>query len=129
MSQDPAPALLIVLATWITAVVAAMHPWASTGAAFGCFFFLSVSSRLKRSARVQLLIFSWGIGYGAGIYWNGDDPARQGAMLVAGVAAALGSALFTAFYRVIDKDGALPPWLGSVLDRLPFTRKGPPNGP
>lgn len=114
--------------SWMLAHLSGLHPYASTGAAFGCFFFLSVSARLKPWSRLQLLVFSWGIGYAGGIYYNGEGVQTQGAMLVAGVCAALGSAIFTAFYRIIDEDGKLPPWLGSVLDRLPFTKRGPKDG-
>lgn len=121
-------AALVVVTSWMLSFINALHPWASTGAAFGCFFFLSVSARVKRWSRFQLLIFSWGIGYAGGIYYNGSGQPTQGAMLVAGICAALGSAIFTAFYRIIDEDGKLPPWLGSVLDRLPFTKRGPKDG-
>lgn len=85
------------------------------GSAFGCFFFLFTSSLLKPAARIYLLIFSWGLGYSAGLFWS-VDPLSKAPMGVAAVVSALAAALFTAFYHIIQKDGDVPPWLKSIFD-------------
>ena len=112
---------------WMLAALAALltatHPWAATGAAFGCCFFLASPSTTAGWQRVKLGVFSWGIGYAAGVFFYGDGPPwSQKAMLVSGALAALAAVLFTGFYAVIAKNGSLPPWLESLLNLLPWRR-------
>ncbi len=121
--QDSTPVAAYISAV-ITTAFSVLHPWASTGAAFGCFFFLSVSSLLSGAKRIQLLIFSWGIGYASGVFWNGDGPPySKEPMLIAAAVSALASVIFTAFYHIIDNGEPLTPWLNAVLERVPFLTK------
>lgn len=107
------------------ATFAALNPWAVMGAAFGCCFFLSVSSLLSGWKRFQLLLFSFGIGYAAGEFWYGAGPPYdRNAMFVAAIGAALASVVFAAFYRVIENGGDLPPWLANLISRIPFFKGG-----
>lgn len=107
------------------AIGAAIHPWAATGAAFGCCFFLAHPGATSSWQRVKLGTFSWGVGYAGGVFWYGSNgpPWDERAMLVAAVLAALASVTFTAFYYVIDRSGPLPAWLESILDRIPMLKR------
>lgn len=116
-------------ALWaVGAILAAMHPWAATGAAFGCCFFLASPAASHGWKRIKLGLFSWGIGYGAGVWaYGGGPPYSDKAMIVAAAAAALAAITFTAWAHMIQSGGALPPWMGAVLDRVPFLKRGGGN--
>jgi hypothetical protein len=109
---------------------AAIHPWAATGAAFGCCFFLAAPMATTGWQRFKLVLFSFGLGYAGGVFWYGGGPPwSEKAMLVAAALSALGAVIFTAFYYVIDKSGPLPAWLESILDRIPlFKRRSDTDG-
>lgn len=111
-------------------IAAAIHPWAATGAAFGCCFFLFAPMATTGWQRLKLLPFSFGIGYAGGVFWYGGGPPwSEKAMLVSAALSALGAIIFTAFYYVIDKNGPLPAWLESILDRIPlFKRRSDTDG-
>lgn len=113
-----------------TTLLAATHPYAAIGAAFGCVFFLTVPIAAHGWKRIKLCVSSWGIGYAAGVFFYGEGPPwDEKAMMVATFMSALGAVMFTAFYYVIDKSGPLPPWLESILDRVPmFKRRGDNDG-
>lgn len=104
------------------------HPWAAIGASCGCCFFLAMPVASHGWKRFKLGIFSWAIGYGAGVFWYGEGPPySQKAMLVAAVFAALAAIVFTAWYYVIDKSGPLPEWMESILDRVPMFKRRSDN--
>jgi hypothetical protein len=111
-------------------LLAALHPWAATGAAFGCCFFLASPASTRGWQRVKLGLFSWGIGYAAGVFtYGGGPPYSDKAMLVSAGVSALAAIIFTGLYHVIATGGPLPPWLESMLDRVPFLkRKGGGDG-
>lgn len=105
------------------ALFAATHPWAATGAAFGCCFFLASPSATTRRQRWLLGAFSCGIGYACGVFFYGEGPPySQKAMLVAAAMSALAAVLFTAWAGVIANNGTLPPWLASLFELLPFKK-------
>lgn len=112
------------------AVLAAMHPWAATGAAFGCCFFLVSPNATRGLRRLALGAFSWGLGYASGVFaYPKGPPYDPSAMLPAAAVAALAVVVFTAFYSLIERDGPLPAWLESILDRIPvLKRKGDADG-
>lgn len=114
----------------LLAVLAATHPWAASGAIFGCCFFLARPGVTTGWQRVKLGVFSFGLGYAGGVFWYGGGPPwSERAMLVSAVISALAAVTFTAFYYVIDKSGPLPAWLESILDRIPmFKRRGDQDG-
>lgn len=108
-----------------------LHPWAAIGAAFGCCFFLAMPSATRGMGRLGLGVFSWGIGYAAGVFAYGDGPPWDSkAMLVAACVAALAAVCFTGIFHAVAKGGPLPPWLESTLDRVPFlkSRRGADDG-
>lgn len=114
-------------ANWLIAALVfmgtIMNPYAAIGAAFGCVFFLQYPSVLTPWRRAALAVFSWAVGYGAGMYWYGSGPPwLPDAFLPSLAAAALGSSIFTAFAAIIDKNGELPGWLVSLLNLLPWRR-------
>lgn len=107
----------------IAAMLAALHPWAASGAAFGCCFFLSLPSATVGAQRVSLGAFSWGLGYAAGVYTYGEGPPWDNrAMLIAACTAALAAVAFTGIYRVMARNEPLPAWLESILDRVPLLK-------
>lgn len=115
------------LGSWIAAalaaLLAALHPWAASGAAFGCCFFLSLPSATTGGQRISLGAFSWGIGYAAGVYGFGEGPPWDSrAMLVAASTAALAAVAFTGVYRVMARNEPLPAWVDSILDRIPLLK-------
>jgi hypothetical protein len=120
--------------TWLCATLfaigAAINPWAATGAAVGCCFFLAAPMATSGWQRVKLVLFSLGIGYAGGVFmYSGGPPWNEKAMLVSAALSALGAVIFTAFYYVIDKSGPLPAWLESILDRIPlFKRRSDTDG-
>lgn len=100
-----------------------INPYAAIGACFGCVFFLQYPSVLSKGRRAMLAVFSWGVGYAAGMYWYGSGPPwLPQAFLPALIAAALGSSMFTAISAVIDSNGDLPAWLSALLNLLPWRR-------
>lgn len=115
--------LLAVLSTVYTAT----NPWAATGAAFGCCFFLAYPGATTSKQRWLLGTFSLGIGYACGVFFHGEGPPySQKAMLPAAVFAALAAVLFTAWSAIIANNGTLPPWLASLIELWPF-KKGAPR--
>lgn len=112
------------LGAFLCVILFSINPWAATGAAFGCCFFVGSPRSTTGWQRVKLTLFSFGIGYGAGVFWyGGGPPYLEKAMLPAGALSALAAVIFTAFYHVIDKSGPLPAWLESILDRIPMLKK------
>ena len=115
---------------WALGVMSAMwyatHPWAATGAAFGCCFFLAYPGATTSRQRWLLGAFSLGIGYACGVFFYGEGPPYSSkAMLVAATIAALAAVLFTAWSAIITSNGNLPPWLASLIDLWPFKRGAP----
>lgn len=101
------------------------HPWAAVGAGFGCVFFLTLPAASKGWKRIKLVVFSYGLGYAAGVFfYGGGPPYNEKAMFVSAAFSALGAVIFTAFYYVVDRNGPLPPWLESILDRVPMFKRG-----
>ncbi|ATW62255.1 hypothetical protein Psp6_00002 [Pseudomonas phage Psp6] len=101
------------------------HPWAAVGAGFGCVFFLTLPAASTGWKRFKLVVFSYGLGYAAGVFfYGGGPPYSEKAMFVSAGFSALGAVVFTAFYYVVDKNGPLPPWLESILDRIPMFKRG-----
>lgn len=113
------------LAGLVVAVLAAMNPFAAAGAAFGCCFYLAFPSASRGLQRLLYSVFSWGIGYAAGVFFYGDGPPySQKSMLVAAVVAAVAVLVFIAWGTIIRRDGNLPPWAQSLLDIVfPFRAK------
>ena len=118
MSKDAVIAA-VTLAGGATFVV---HPHAAIGAAVGCCFFLAMpwaAGNLAWWRRLLLSVFSYGMGYAAGAYADGN-----GAMLVSGSVSAVAAIFFSALNRTGNTDGPLPLWLGQILDRIPFLKRG-----
>lgn len=113
------------MGAWLLGVLSAAwyatNPWAATGAAFGCCFFLAYPGATTVRQRWWLGVFSLGIGYASGVFFYRDDRA----MLVAGTIAALASVLFTAWAAIISNNGNLPPWMKSLIELWPFKRGAP----
>lgn len=111
-------------------ILAAVNPWAATGAAFGCCFFLAAPMATNGWQRFKLMLFSLGIGYGGGVFfYGGGPPWNEKAMMVSAALSALGAVIFTALYYVVDRNGPLPQWLENILDRIPlFKRRGDNDG-
>lgn len=114
-------------AAWILGILSAMwyatHPWAATGAAFGCCFFLAYPGATTTGQRWFLGFFSLGIGYACGVFFYGEGPPYSNkAMFVAATTAAVAAAVFTAWRFVIDTRGDLPPWVKTLIEILPFKR-------
>ena len=119
------------LGAWLLGAMYAMfastHPWAATGAAFGCCFFLAYPGATTARQRWLLGLFSLGIGYACGVFFYGEGPPYSPkAMLVAATIAALAAVLFTAWSAIIASNGTLPPWLVSIIELWPF-KKGSPR--
>lgn len=106
-------------------VLAAMNPYAAAGAAFGCCFYLAFPSASRGLQRLLYSVFSWGIGYAAGVFFYGDGPPySQKGMLVSAIVAAVAVLVFVAWGSIIRRDGNLPPWVQSLLDVVfPFRQK------
>jgi hypothetical protein len=110
----------------LAAFFAPVHPWAAAGAAFGCCFFLASPAWTTTSQRWLLGVFSWGIGYSAGVYWFGEGPPwSTKAMLISVTLSALAAVLFTAWFGIIASNGTLPPWLTSLFELIKFRKRGP----
>ena len=110
----------------ILAVLVLLNPYAATGAAFGCCFFMAFPSASRGWQRVLYGVFSWGIGYGAGVFFFGEGPPYSPkAMLVSASFSALGALIFIAWGRIIGKGGKFPQWVETLLDIVfPFRSKG-----
>lgn len=118
-------------AAWVFGIMSAAwyatHPWAATGAAFGCLFFLAYPGATTGKQRWLLGLFSLGIGYACGVFFYGEGPPYSNkAMFVAGSFAAIAAVFFTAWSVVISSNGNLPPWIVSLIELLPF-KKGAPR--
>jgi hypothetical protein len=125
--MDGATPLGAVLLGAIYAFFASANPWAATGAAFGCCFFLAYPGATTGKQRWLLGFFSFGIGYACGVFYYGEGPPySQKAMLVSASIAALAAVLFTAWAAVISTNGNLPPWIASLIELWPF-KKGAPR--
>jgi hypothetical protein len=114
----------------VLAVLALLNPHSAAGAAFGCCFFLAYPSASRGMRRLLYGLFSWGLGYSAGVFCYGEGPPyNQKGMLVAAAVAALAVLIFVAWSAIIHRDGNLPPWLQSLLDVvMPFrTKRGDEN--
>lgn len=112
--------------TWlVVAVLAAMNPFAAAGAAFGCCFYLAFPSASRGLQRLLYSVFSWGIGYAAGVFFYGDGPPySQKSMLIAAAFSAIAVLMFVAIGGIIRRNGNLPPWAQSLLDVVvPFRAK------
>lgn len=107
------------------AILMAMNPYAAAGATFGCFFYLAYPSASKGLQRLLYCIFSWGIGYAAGVFFYGEGPPySQKSMLIAAGASAVAVLFFIAAGGIIKRNGDLPPWARRLLDHLtPFRSK------
>lgn len=107
-------------------LLAGMQPHAAAGAAVGCFFFLASPASTNRKQRLLLAVFSFGIGYAAGIFAYNNEKS----MLVAGSVSALAAVIWTGLHRMAAADGPLPQWVKDTLGFIPMTRrKGPDDGP
>lgn len=115
---------------WWCVVMLAIHPWAATGAAFGCCFFLAAPRVTSAAQRIFLGFFSFGLGYAAGVFCYPNVPGlpwNEKAMLVSASVSALAAVAFTAFYYVIDRNGPLPDWMKDILDRIPMFKRRSDN--
>lgn len=111
-------------------LLAVIHPHAAAGAAFGCFFFLASPSSTGRIQRIWLGVFSFGIGYAAGVFAYGEGPPFSNkAMLVSGTVSALAAVIWTGLHRMAEGDKPLPQWLKDLLHMIPALRgKGSGDG-
>lgn len=111
-------------------MLVSMHPHAASGAVVGCFFFLASPSATTRRQRLLLAVFSFGIGYAAGVFaYGGGPPFSEKAMFVAGGVSALAAVVWTGLHRMAAGDGPLPQWVKDTLGFLPMFRpKGPDDG-
>lgn len=125
MSKD----IAVMGATLAGGAAFVIHPHAAIGAAFGCCFFLAVpwgAGRVSWWRRLLLSVFSYGIGYASGAYLFGlGDP--NGAMMASGGVSALAAAAFSGVHRAAESGSPLPAWLGDILDRVPFLKRGDRN--
>jgi hypothetical protein len=129
MTPDPnAVAWPAIVALYIWSVFEQLHPGAASGASFGCFFLLALPDPVKThwlevlARKVCLLIFSWGLGYGAA-----EGHASGGghyAILIGCATAALAAAIFGALNLMVRNDGPLPIWLKAIMDRIPVLKRG-----
>lgn len=109
---------------YVLAAFGTLHPWAATGAIFGCFLFIAMPGKITKLQKLFLSLFSWGCGYALGVMLYGEGPPwEQKAMFVSVASAALAAVIFTSLYRVVESGGELPPWLTSVLERVPFLKR------
>jgi len=111
---------------WWCVVLLAIHPWAATGAAFGCCFFLAAPMVTSGWQRMKLSLFSFGLGYAAGVFWYGKvigEPWNEKAMLVSGGIAALCAIVFTAAGAMVESKAGLPKWVKDILGYVPFVKQ------
>lgn len=119
------------LAATLFAGLVAMNPYAASGAAIGCLFYLTYPSSSRGLRRLLLTVVSWGLGYATGIYKYPDGPPYSPeSMLWSGVAAALVVFVLLAFALMFQKKEDFPPWLVSFLNMLlPLrAKRGEKNG-
>lgn len=122
------------IGAWICGVFASIlavtHPWAASGAAFGCCFFLAYPpAAITARQRWLLVVFSFGIGYAAGVFFYGEGPPWSNkAMLVSGGVSATGVSLFTAWRWMVDNRENLPPWMVSLLELIKLRKGSSGNG-
>lgn len=108
-----------------------MHPWAAIGASFGCCFLLSRPPKNTAWYSVLFLTaFSWGMGYGAGVFFYGDGPPYSAkAMAVASLVSAVAGVVFASFCYAVENKEDLPKWMQNIMDRIPTLRnRGGENG-
>lgn len=118
------------LCAGLMAALLAMHPWAAIGAAFGCCFVMAYPPKdTNYFQRMALMIFSWGLGYGHGVFWYPEGPPyNPSAMLPSVALSALAVVIGLAVVKMVELNGGLPEWLKDVLGMLPLTkRKGGDN--
>lgn len=103
-----------------------LHPWAATGAVFGCFFFMTMQPEISKLKKLMLTIVSWGAGYASGVWMYGEGPPwSQKAMIVGFIGSALAVVLMTSLHAFIQNGGNIPTWLQTILDKLSlFPKKG-----
>lgn len=126
MTEPNAVTWPTVVALYIWSVFEQLHGGAASGASFGCFFLLALPDPVKTHwlevwlRKISLLIFSWGIGYGAG----SGHAAGGGhyAILLACGSSALAAAVFGAINLMVRNDGPVPKWLSAIMDRIPVLR-------
>jgi hypothetical protein len=119
------------LAATLFAGLVAMNPYAASGAAIGCLFYLTYPSVTSGVRRLLLTVVSWGLGYATGIYKYPDGPPYEpGAMLWSAFGAALLVFVLMAIALMVSKKEDFPPWLVSVLKLWsPFgAKRGEKNG-
>lgn len=132
MSADPqaASSIWAIAFLYLWAVIEQLHPGAASGASFGCFFFLAFADPTKGSAierltrKVGLLVFSWGLGYSAGVGIAPSQAWGSYAMAFATGTSAVAAAIFGSLNLTIRNDGPLPRWLAAILDRIPVLKGG-----
>lgn len=118
------------LCAGLLAALAALHPWAAIGAAFGCCFFMAYPpKKTSYLARLGLTAFSWGIGYAHGVWWYPIGPPYDpSAMLPAVALSAVGVVIGLAAVKMMERNSPLPLWVEGILDRIPvLKRKGGDN--
>ena len=115
------------------AVICSLEQGPAMGAVFGAFFFMAMRTPdITFWRKLLLLLFSWGLGYSAGIAvtsW-GDTPGEYErlSMFCAITVSALGSGAFSGWHSY-QLGGPVPSWIVLLLDRLPFLKKrGDDNG-
>jgi len=116
--------------SWICfmTLIEQLHPGSASGASFGCFFLLAFPDPSRdrwyelACRKIGLLVFSWGIGYGAG----SGHAAGGGnyAILISCSSSALAAAVFGALNLMVRNDGPLPKWLSAIVDRIPTLKGG-----
>lgn len=120
------------LKSWVTwffagliSYASAMHPHAAVGAAAGLCFFVVFPPATTRLQRLFLAVFSFFGGYATGVLMYGEGPPwSTKAMLPALIVSALIAVIATAAFHMVNKDGDLPPWLKSLIDRFLNIQKG-----
>lgn len=106
---------------WVCAVGAGVNPFAAAGAAIGCCFFMAAPRATTLRERFLLSVFSFGMGYGGGVFfYGGPPPYSEKAMLVAGGIAAMIATVFTALGYMVEKDGPVPEWIKTIIGLIPF---------
>lgn len=109
-------------------ILSTLEPLPALGALFGCFFFLATPSpNLNWQQKTMLMLFSLGLGYSVGIGVSSIGGYERFAMLCAAAVSALGAGSFTSLHNY-QNGGPIPVWLGALLDRLPFIKRGDGNG-
>lgn len=109
--------------TWLSLgllLLSAVQPEAAAGAVFGAMFFWSLSPEIPIVTRFWLAIASVGFGYGTGLPAARSDSGW--AWFYAGLGASLAHVVLVSVRSMVKKDGAVPPWLRSLLDLLPWTK-------